>query len=157
MLRTGFEDTCYELIPLVKSGDDNQKIQLIKGLIPRCTRLLNILFGWHFASEEWWASCCCLFHALEMYSYSLSFNMITFTPFFLYCIVSPFLSFPDRYPVAWTFGGYWHKHKLEGAVYSPNLGSENPPHEPSIPPYPQETKSSNSSIVIVIKALQRDT
>ena len=24
MLRTGFEDTCYELVPLVKSGEDNQ-------------------------------------------------------------------------------------------------------------------------------------
>ena len=42
-------------------------------------------------------------------------------------------------------------------MYSPNLGSENPPHEPSVPPYPQETKSSNSSIVIVIKELQRNT
>ena len=45
MLRTGFEDTCYELVPLVKSGEDNQRIQLIKGLIPHRTRLLNILFG----------------------------------------------------------------------------------------------------------------
>ena len=45
MLRTGFEDTCNELIPLVKSGEDNQRIQLIKGLISHRTRLLNILFG----------------------------------------------------------------------------------------------------------------
>ena len=45
MLRTGSEVTCYELVPLVKSGEDNQRIQLIKGLIPHRTRLLNILFG----------------------------------------------------------------------------------------------------------------
>ena len=35
MLRTGFEDACYEHVPLVKSGEDNLKIQpngmLIKG------------------------------------------------------------------------------------------------------------------------------
>ena len=24
-------------------------------------------------------------------------------------------------------GGYWHKHKLEGAVYSPNLGFQKLP------------------------------
>ena len=34
--------------------------------------------------------------------------------------------------------------------------SENPSHEPSISPCPQETKSSNSSHVIVITAQQRD-
>ena len=35
MLRTGFEDACYEHVPLVKSGEDNLRIQpkgmLIKG------------------------------------------------------------------------------------------------------------------------------
>ena len=38
MLRTGFEDGCYEHIPLVKSGEDNLGIQLkkmvIKGPVP---------------------------------------------------------------------------------------------------------------------------
>ena len=28
MLRTGFEDSCYEHIPLAKSGEDNRWIQL---------------------------------------------------------------------------------------------------------------------------------
>ena len=51
---------------------------------------------------------------------------------------------------------YWHKSKLEGAMYSPNPGFRK-----SIPrvisfPCPQETKSSHSSNVIVIIALQRD-
>ena len=41
----------------------------------------TFLFGWHFASEEWWAPYCCLFHALEMYSYSLSFHMTTLALF----------------------------------------------------------------------------
>ena len=31
-----------------------------------------------------------------------------------------------------TSGGCWHKHKPEAAVYFPNLGFKNPPHEPSI-------------------------
>ena len=50
-----------------------------------------------------------------------------------------------------TSGGYWHKHKLEGAVYSP----KSIPRAIN-PPRPQETKSSNSSNVVVITALQRD-
>ena len=35
-----------------------------------------------------------------------------------------------------TSCGYWHKHKFEGVVYSPNLAkvSGTPFHEPSIPP-----------------------
>ena len=33
MLRTGFEDACYEYIPLVKLGEDNQRIQLKRMLI----------------------------------------------------------------------------------------------------------------------------
>ena len=28
-----------------------------------------------FSADEWWGYCCCLFHALEMYSYSLSFHV----------------------------------------------------------------------------------
>ena len=33
MFRTGFEDACYEYIPLVKSREDNQRIQLKRMLI----------------------------------------------------------------------------------------------------------------------------
>ena len=50
VLHTGFEDACYEHISLLKSGEDNQWIQL-RGLFPHRTRFFNILFGWHFASE----------------------------------------------------------------------------------------------------------
>ena len=55
-----------------------------------------------------------------------------------------------------TSGGYWHKHELERAVYSPNLGFRK-----SIPPAINSpllwiTKSSNSSNVIAITALQQD-
>ena len=39
-----------------------------KSLFPYRTRLFHNLFGWHFASEEWRASYCYLFHALEMYT-----------------------------------------------------------------------------------------
>ena len=60
------------------------KRMLIKGPIPHRTRLYHILFGWHYASEEWWASQCCLFHALERYLYSLSFYMITFALFWAF-------------------------------------------------------------------------
>ena len=52
-----------------------------------------------------------------------------------------------------TSGGYWHKHKLERAVDSLKIH----PTSYQIPQaYPQETKSSNISSVIVITALQRD-
>ena len=50
MLRTSFEDACQEHIRLAKSGD------WLMGLFPHRTRLFNILFRWHFAGEEWWAS-----------------------------------------------------------------------------------------------------
>ena len=55
-----------------------------------------------------------------------------------------------------TSCGYWHKHKFEGVVYSPNLGFRKSIPRAIIPPYHQETKSSNSSNVIMITALQRD-
>ena len=50
MLRTGFKDACYEHLSLVKSGKDNQGIQLkkrecrLRDLFPRHTRSFNILF-----------------------------------------------------------------------------------------------------------------
>ena len=34
MLCIGFEDACHEHIPLTKSGEDYQRIQLIKGPVP---------------------------------------------------------------------------------------------------------------------------
>ena len=89
VLRTGFEDACYEHILLVKSREDNQWIQLkkrcwLRGLFLHRARLFNILFGWHSAREEWWAPYCCLFHALKVYLYPLSFHMTAFALFLLY-------------------------------------------------------------------------
>ena len=58
ILRIGFEDGCYERIPLVKSWKDKQSTQLkrmpIKGPVPRPTTIVqhSFLFGGHFASEE---------------------------------------------------------------------------------------------------------
>ena len=48
------------------------------------------------------------------------------------------------------------KHYLEGAVYSPKLGFRRSFPQAIKSPRPQETKSSHSSNVIVITALQRD-
>ena len=59
----------------------------LRSYFPHRTRVFNILFGWHFASKEWWSPYCFLFHALEMYSYSLSFNMTTFGLFLSYEIL----------------------------------------------------------------------
>ena len=117
---------------------------LIKGPIPHRTRLYHILFGWHYASEKWWASQCCLLHALERYLYSLSFYMITFELFWAFdnptscsfhrilknrntSFVSKVKPFPELSGILLpeqceTSGGYWHKHKLEGALCSANLG-----------------------------------
>ena len=103
----------------------------LRGLFPHRIRFFNILFGGHF--EEWSAPYCCLFHALEMYSYSLSFHMTTFALFLSYgnpirnaSFVMKFKSFPKLANILLrekceSSGVYWHKHKLEGAVYSPNL------------------------------------
>ena len=141
MLRTGFEDGCYEHIPQVKSGEDNQWIQLKqyrwRGLFPHRTRLFDILFGWHFASEEWWSPYCCLFHALEMYLYSLSFHMTAFALFLSYenrtnCSFHRIL-ITELYQVqafSWavrsvlfreqseTSGWCWHKQARSGCIFS---------------------------------------
>ena len=151
---------------------------LIKGPIPRRTRLYHILFGWHYASEELWASQCCLFHALERYLYSLSFYMITFALFssfdnctscsfhrilkteihHLYIKSSPFLSWlvSCRLNSAKPLADTGINTSSKGPCVLPTWVSENPSHEPSIPLCPQETKSSKNSNVIVITALQRD-
>ena len=106
-------------------------------------RSFNIIFGWHVASEEWWARYCCLLHALEMYLFSLSFLMTTFALFLSYenptsCSFHRIL-LPEIHNLWWssipfpeltdillreqseTSGGYWYKHKLEGAMYSSYL------------------------------------
>ena len=62
-------------------NDFSYKKCWLQGLFPHRTQLFNIPFGWPLTSEEWWAPYCCLFHALEMYSYSLSFHMTTFALF----------------------------------------------------------------------------
>ena len=85
---TGCEDACYEHISLVKSGEHNQWIQLrrmlIKGSVPTPNTIVQHSFRIHFTSEEWSALHCFLCHALEMYSYSLSFYMVTFALFLSY-------------------------------------------------------------------------
>ena len=50
-----------------------------RGLFSLWNWLFCILFNWHFISEELWACCCCLFHILELFWYSLSFHVTTFT------------------------------------------------------------------------------
>ena len=54
-----------------------------------------------------------------------------------------------------TSDGYWHKNKLKGAVYSPNLGFRKSISRAINSPYPQETKSSNINNFIGITAPQR--
>ena len=53
-------------------------------------------------------------------------------------------------------GGYWHKHKLEGAVYSPNLGFQKSIPRAINSPLPSKKKILNSSNFIEIIALQQD-
>ena len=137
---------------------------LIKGPIPRRTRLYHILFGWHYASEEWWASQCCLFHALERYLYSLSFYMITFALFLsfdnctscsfhrilkteihhLYIKSSPFLSWlvSCRLNSAKPLADTGINTNSKGPCVLPTWVSENPSDEPSIPLCPPKTNRS---------------
>ena len=60
---------------------------------------------------------------------------------------------PERYE---SSGGYWHKHKLEGAVYSPNLGFQKSIPRAINSPLPSKKKIRNKSNFIEIIALQQD-
>ena len=51
---------------------------------------------------------------------------------------------------------YWHKHKLEGAVYSPNLGFQKSIPRAINSPLPSKKKILNSSNFIEIIALQQN-
>ena len=55
-----------------------------------------------------------------------------------------------------TSGGYWHKHKLQGAVYYSNLDFRKSILRAINSPCPQQIKNSNNNKVIAITALQRD-
>ena len=142
MLRTAFKDGCNQHISLFKSEEDNQWIQpkgmLIKGLFPRRTLLVLHSMWLTFRKRRYWDPYCFLFHALEMYSYLLSFYMTTFALFSLYenptnysfhriliTVTQSGLSWADRYPVVRIVRNLWwiwHKQKLEGVMNSPCLG-----------------------------------
>ena len=144
MLRTGFEDGCYEHVPPDKSREDNQWIKLkeccLRNLFPHRKRLFNFLFSWHVASKQWWAPHCSLFHKLRctitpclstwlhlrFSQYHMKILSVVVSIVFChqdYIIFNKVhaLSLTDRYPVRRTARNLWHKHELEGAVYSPNL------------------------------------
>ena len=87
VLHTGFEDACYEHISLLKSGEDNQwiqlKIMLIKAPVPAPYTIFQ--HSIRLALRKWVSQAYCfLFQALERYSYSLSFHMTTFALFLSY-------------------------------------------------------------------------
>ena len=113
-----------------------------------------------------------------MYSYSLSFHMTTFALFLSYenpticsfhriliteqsASQTQALSCADRYPVAKTVRNLWRilaeTQPLRGrrCILLTKV-SENSSQELSVPPCPQEIKSSHSNNIIVITALQRD-
>ena len=54
LLRTGFEDACYEHIPLIKSGEENPWIQLkrilIKGPVP--TRYMIVQYSFRLTCRK---------------------------------------------------------------------------------------------------------
>ena len=131
-------------------------------------RPFNIIFGWHVTSEEWWARYCCLLHALEMYyspclstwlhlrcSYRMKILPVVVSIVFCYqkyiiCdkVPSPFLNWPISCCVnGGTSGGYWYKHKLEGAMYSSNLSFRKYiPRAINPPPALQKVKVATASM-----------
>ena len=87
MPRSGFEDTSYEHISQVKSGIDNQQVQLKRMLIKESVPTPNMIFQNSFRltfRKRRMVSSSLLFHVREMYSYSLSFHMTTFPLFSSY-------------------------------------------------------------------------
>ena len=86
MLRTDSEDACYEHIPLVKSGEDNQRIQLknvdwgaFSHVVHDCSTFVSADISQAKNDELLIAV-----YFTQMYSYSLSFHMTTFVHFLLY-------------------------------------------------------------------------
>ena len=147
LLRT--EDGCYEHKPLVKSRGrykpiNSAKIMLIKGPVPTPYTIVQHSFRVKFRMRRMVSSlrislvfphdyiCTSLIvrksYQLQCPSYFDNRNTSFVIKF------EPFAELTDILCVQCeTSSGYWHKHKLKGAVYSPNLGQENPSHEPSIP------------------------
>ena len=141
MLRTGLEHTFYEHISRVKSGEDNEWIQLkrmlIKGSVPTPYETVPHSFRLTFSQLliVFYFS-----HTFEMNSYSLSFHITTFTLFLSYknptnssfhlilitkihhlkWCSSLFLELTNTMlrEQCETSGWYWLKCKLKVAVYS---------------------------------------
>ena len=63
----------------------------LRGLFPHRTRLFNILFGWHLASEEWWEPYC-LFHAREI-THTPSFSIWLHSRFSYRMKILPLVAF----------------------------------------------------------------
>ena len=168
-------------ISLVKSQEDNQWIQLkralIKGPVPtpytikhsfrltfRERRTVSSLML--FISRAWDVLILLVFphdyicafliiwkpYQLQFPSYLNNRNILFVIKVKLFPELTVIL-LPERCE---SSSRYWHKHKLEGAVYSPNLGFQK-----SIPrainfPLPSKKKILNNSNFIEIIALQQN-
>ena len=182
MLRTGFEDGCYEHKPRVKSGKDNQwillKRMLIKGPVPTPYTIrspfssadisqakkgeLLIDVNVNFTCLRCTHTPCLSTWLHLRFSYRMKILL------FAVSIArkqsasqTQALSCADRYPVAWTVQNLWRilaeTQPLRGRrCILLTWVSENSSQELSVPPCPQEIKSSHSNNIIVITALQRD-
>ena len=141
---TGFEDGCYENMPQVKSGEDGQRIQLkrmlIKGPVPtrhtivqhsfrltfRKRRMVSSLL---FISRAWDVLILHLFPLEYICAFLIAWKSYRFQfPSYFNnrntSFVIKFKPFPELTDILLceqceTSSGYWHKHQLEGAVYSP--------------------------------------
>ena len=142
ILRTGFEDVCYQHISLIKSGEDNQWIQLkrplIKESVPTPNTIVQRSFRLTFHKRRM-VSFLLLFisHAWDIlillifpHDYNFAF-LIVWKSYQLWVIsyfnnrntlfVMKFEPFPELTDILLreqceTSGGYWPIHKLEGAV-----------------------------------------
>ena len=54
-LKTSVTNTYHLLNQRKITNEFSWKECWLRGLFPHRTRLFNIPFGWHFASEDWWA------------------------------------------------------------------------------------------------------
>ena len=167
MLHTGFEDACYEHISLLKSGEDNQwiqlKIMLIKAPVPAPYTIFQHSFRLTFRKRVSQAYCFyfkrlrgthtpCLSTWLHLhFFYRMKIPPIAVnnrnTSFVIKSNPFPELTDILLREQCETSSGYWYEHKLEGAVctYSPNLGFRKSIPRAINAPRPQKTKSSNSS------------
>ena len=182
MLRTGFEDGCYEHKPRVKSGKDNQwillKRMLIKGPVPTPYTIISLRLT--FCKRRKVSS------LLMLTLISLAWDVLILLVFphdyicaFLIVWKSYHLQFPSHFnngnkvqaklkpfpvltisccvnsakPLADTSRNTTSKRP---SVCSPNPGFRKFIPRAHSSPCPQEIKSSHSNNIIVITALQRD-